>query len=80
MTLPISFNFTLISNVAQLKFSYFDEETKTETPILKGIDFSVKKGDSFCQGMFVKYLITDDDSVTNVRKSGIGSTDRKDDK
>lgn len=34
----------------------------------------IKKGDRIMQGMFVKYLITEDDNATEERKSGFGST------
>lgn len=34
----------------------------------------INKGDRFVQGIFTPYLITDDDSATNVRLGGIGST------
>lgn len=32
------------------------------------------KDEAFTQGIFVKYLTTDDDDVTEVRTGGIGST------
>lgn len=32
------------------------------------------KNEAFAQGIFVKYLTTDDDDVTDVRTGGIGST------
>jgi dUTP pyrophosphatase len=35
---------------------------------------SVKQGDAIVQGIFTKYLITDDDSVEQERNGGIGST------
>ena len=31
-------------------------------------DYIVKKGDKMCQGIFVKYLLTDDDNETNFIK------------
>lgn len=37
----------------------------------------IKKGDRIMQGMFVKYLITEDDNVTEERTGGFGSTDVK---
>lgn len=36
--------------------------------------YEVKKGDKYAQGIFMKYLITDDDIANNLRKGGIGST------
>ena len=38
--------------------------------------WSVKKGDKIAQGIFTKYLITDDDNVTAERTGGWGSTGR----
>ena len=40
-------------------------------------DFCVKKGEAFCQGIFMKYLVTDDDVSTGVRVSGFGSTNKE---
>lgn len=40
-------------------------------------DFVLKKGDAYVQGIFVKFLKTDDDYVDKKRISGIGSTTRK---
>ena len=37
------------------------------------IDYEIKKGTAYCQGIFVKYL-TCGDEVNNDRTSGIGST------
>lgn len=34
-----------------------------------------KKGDKYVQGIFMKYLLTDDDNVETERKGGFGSTD-----
>ncbi|MBQ7339946.1 MAG: dUTP diphosphatase [Clostridia bacterium] len=40
---------------------------------------SIKKGSAFAQGVFVEYGITlDDEPISNVRKGGFGSTDKKD--
>ncbi len=36
--------------------------------------FTVEKGDAFCQGVFLPFGITDDDSVTELRNGGLGST------
>ena len=42
-------------------------------------DVSFDIGDRIVQGIFTKYLITDDDSATNERLGGIGSTGEGDD-
>lgn len=40
-------------------------------------DFVVKKGSAFGQGVFSKYLITDDDNASGDRLSGFGSTNKR---
>ena len=43
-------------------------------------DFVIKKGEAFAQGIFIKYLISADDTASEIRKGGLGSTNkRKDD-
>ena len=42
------------------------------------IDYEIKKGTAYCQGIFVKYL-TCDDMPEKERISGIGSTDKRKD-
>ena len=36
--------------------------------------WEVKKGDRIAQGMFIKYLTTDDDNAEGIRNGGWGST------
>ena len=40
-------------------------------------DIEIKKGDIIGQVVFTKYLVTDNDNATGVRKGGFGSTDKK---
>ena len=40
-------------------------------------DIEIKKGDVIGQVIFQKFLITDDAKAEGIRKSGIGSTDKK---
>lgn len=40
----------------------------------EGKTVSLKKGDGFCQGIFVEYGITFDDDADGVRNGGFGST------
>ena len=42
------------------------------------IDYVVRKGDAFAQGIIMKYYICDDDNTQDVRVGGLGSTDRRD--
>ena len=39
----------------------------------------INKGDRFVQGIFMSYLITDDDNATDTRNGGIGSTNEGED-
>lgn len=47
---------------------------KNTMPAGKNNVWHVKAGDKICQGIFVRYGITRDDHVSNVRTGGIGST------
>jgi len=78
-------NIRLCNQVGIVESDYYNNEgneghlfVKIQNEGDKSVKFSA--GDRIVQGIFSKYLVTDDDNVTNVRKSGIGSTDRKDDK
>lgn len=44
---------------------------------VKDEDVMVKKGEAIGQGVFMKYLITDDDKAIGTRTGGFGSTDKK---
>lgn len=40
-------------------------------------DFEIKIGDAICQGIFTKFLVTDnEEEITNKRTGGIGSTNK----
>ena len=42
-------------------------------------DYIVKKGDAYAQGIFIKYLISDTDTANEIRKGGLGSTNKRKD-
>ena len=44
---------------------------------MKEEDIIIKKGEAVGQGVFMKYLVTDDDKATGIRTGGFGSTDKK---
>lgn len=44
---------------------------------VKDEDITIKKGEAIGQGVFSKYLVTDDDNATGTRTGGFGSTDNK---
>ena len=37
----------------------------------------IEQGTAFAQGIFVQYLLTEDDDATEIRNGGLGSTDKK---
>ena len=43
---------------------------------IKNEDITIKKGDVIGQGVFTKFLVTDDDNATGERKGGFGSTNK----
>ena len=43
---------------------------------VKDEDLTIKKGEAIGQGVFAKYLLTDDDSATGERVGGFGSTSK----
>jgi len=55
------------SNDGHIMFAFYN---------FKDEDVLIKKGDSIGQGLFAKYLITDDDVVNGKRQGGFGSTDK----
>ena len=44
---------------------------------IKDEDITIKKGEAIGQGIFAKYLVTDDDIAGGDRTGGFGSTDKK---
>ncbi len=44
---------------------------------IKDEDVEIKKGEAIGQGVFAKYLVTDDDAASGDRTGGFGSTDKK---
>lgn len=42
-------------------------------------DYVIKKGDSFAQGVIMRYFVTDDDNCSGERIGGLGSTNKGDD-
>ena len=43
---------------------------------IKDEDITIKKGEAIGQGVFAKYLVTDDDNAQGVRTGGFGSTSK----
>ena len=58
----------ITENDGHIMFAFFN---------LKEEDITIKKGDAIGQGVFSKYLVTDDDAAFGERTGGFGSTDKK---
>ena len=54
-------------NDGHIMFAFFN---------IKEEDITIKKGEAIGQGVFAKYLVTDDDISTGERTGGFGSTDK----
>jgi len=39
-------------------------------------EYNINKGDKICQGIIQQYYIVENDNVDNIRKGGLGSTDK----
>ena len=55
-------------NDGHIMFAFFN---------IKDEDITIKKGEAIGQGVFSKYLVTDDDVAGGDRTGGFGSTDKK---
>ena len=54
-------------NDGHIMFAFFN---------IKDEDITIKKGEAIGQGVFAKYLVTDDDIAGDIRTGGFGSTDK----
>ena len=83
--LGFKYNLRLTNQVGLIESDYYNNETN-EGHIWLSIqnegneEVIIPKGKAYCQGVFIKYLITDDDNANEIRKGGLGSTDRRDEK
>lgn len=81
-SLGFKYNIRLCNQVGIIDSDYFNNSDNEGHIFIKienaGADtVSFKKGDRFAQGIFVKFLTTDEDCATTVRNGGIGSTDKE---
>ena len=83
-SMGFKYNIRMCNQVGIFECDYYNNETneghifvKLQNEGNKKVNFKV--GDRIVQGIFSKYLITDNDNATGIRKGGIGSTDRKSD-
>lgn len=78
-SIGFKYNVRLCNQVGVVESDYVDNETNEGHIWLKIYNegnkvFSIKKGDKIVQGIFVKFLKTDDDISKAKRKGGIGSS------
>ncbi len=76
------YDVSLSNNVGVIDSDFYNNEDNEGHFSVKLInhgkdDFEVKVGDRIVQGIFQKYLITDDDKCDKKRTGGIGSTNKK---
>ena len=56
-----------VDNDGHIMFAFYN---------IKDEDITIKKGEAIGQGVFQKYLVTDDDEAEGERKGGFGSTSK----
>ena len=84
-SMGFKYNVRLTNQVGIVESDYYNNESN-EGHIYVSLqnegdkEFVVKKNSAYAQGVFMKYLITDDDNATDKRTGGLGSTDRRDEK
>lgn len=80
-SLGFKYRCQLNNTVGIIDSDYFDNE-KNEGHIFVKMtnngdkEFSIKKGEAFCQGIILQYFLTEDDDSCAEREGGIGSTNK----
>ncbi len=83
--LGFKYNLRLTNQVGLIESDYYNNETN-EGHMWFSIqnegdkEINISKNKAYGQGVFINFLITDNDNTTDIRKGGIGSTDRRDEK
>lgn len=79
-SLGFKYRLALDNTLGVIDADYYDAKNeghiqcKMHTP---NYMLKIKEGEAYMQGIFVRYLKTDDDNTTEVRSGGIGSTNKK---
>ena len=81
-SLGYKYDVCLANNVGVIDADFYNNEDNEGHFSVKLInhgkeDFNVEIGDRIVQGIFQKYLITDEDNASAKRTGGIGSTNKK---
>ena len=82
-SMGFKYNVRLCNQVGVIDKDYYNNEGNEGHIFIKiknegEKDFIVNRGDAIGQGIFMKYLLTEDDISDNVRTGGIGSTNKED--
>ena len=81
-SLGFKYNLRLTNQVGLIDSDYYDNESN-EGHIWVSIqnegdqEITINKNMAYSQGVFIKFLITDNDEATVIRTGGYGSTDRR---
>lgn len=81
-SLGFKYNLRLTNQVGLIDSDYYDNESN-EGHIWFSIqnegdqEITINKNMAYSQGVFIKFLITDNDEATVIRTGGYGSTDRR---
>ena len=78
-SMPMKKGLTLANNVGIIDSDYFENPDNDGHIMIQVLNFSdndilVKKDDRIAQGIFLKYLLADDDNTNEERMGGFGST------
>ena len=78
-SMPLKRGLTLANNVGIIDSDYFENPDNDGHIMIQVLNFSdndilVKKDDRIAQGIFLKYLLADDDNTNTERIGGFGST------
>ncbi|MBO6119540.1 MAG: deoxyuridine 5'-triphosphate nucleotidohydrolase [Lachnospiraceae bacterium] len=79
--LGFKYGFQLTNTIGVIDSDYFyaDNEGHIQAKFRNTLHTTlmINEGDAICQGIFMNYLITDDDDTNGIRNGGFGSTDKK---
>ena len=82
-SMGFKYNIRMCNQVGIIESDYYNNESNEGHMFIKlqnegKEDFEIKKGDRICQGIFVKFLTTEnEENIDNVRTGGMGSTNKE---
>ncbi len=78
-SMPLKKGLTLANNVGIIDSDYYENKDNDGHIMIQVMNFTdkdilIKKDERIAQGIFLKYLLADDDTTNEERKGGFGST------